>query len=525
MSADPTKQARPRTPRRRRSSLFWRLFFGIGAMISIAVVLVALLTMLSARRWDPEWVEATAASIREIVLDDASDESSADGADERPRRRLPRPDSPDLQRMETALRELGEALDADLRVVRLGALRRGGAITGNALDGELDPQKLRRLARGETVVLPRGRWNPPRLLVPSAFTDDLPRLVVVVDPHPRFMWRRVLVAVASVVLALGAWILARGMTGRIAALEAHADALSRGELDHPIPLAARGPGDELDALAEAFAEMSERIRELLSGQRRLLTNVSHELRTPLARMKVQLELLADELGESPEEHTPSRGDLPPPSPALRHVQALRREVDETAVLVDDLLASGRLELGGAATLRRDVVDLAALARDRASLYAARVVVDHVASPDPHDPTSADATTRDTSRAPQAIAPVVSGDRALLARVVDNLLANARRASGAGDVVIAVDRDAAGLRLSVTDDGPGVPPASRDAIFQPFVRLDDARSRDGGGAGLGLFLARQIAEAHGGSLHVCERPDGLQGARFELRLPLPPPPSA
>jgi signal transduction histidine kinase len=113
---------------------------------------------------------------------------------------------------------------------------------------------------------------------------------------------------------------------------------------------------------------------------------------------------------------------------------------------------------------------------------------------------------------------------LLTRVLDNLLANARRASGDGEVLVALEPDGAGLLLSVSDDGPGVPPQSREAIFNAFVRLDDARTRDAGGAGLGLYLARQIAEAHGGALRVTDRRDGLAGARFELRLPVTPAPS-
>ncbi len=110
---------------------------------------------------------------------------------------------------------------------------------------------------------------------------------------------------------------------------------------------------------------------------------------------------------------------------------------------------------------------------------------------------------------------VGGSRGQLARVIGNLLDNAQR-HAAGSVVVTVAADRRDVRVEVADDGAGVPEGERERIFERFVRLDDARSRDDGGAGLGLALARDIAVRHGGTLTVGTSRPG--GAAFTLRLP-------
>ncbi len=113
---------------------------------------------------------------------------------------------------------------------------------------------------------------------------------------------------------------------------------------------------------------------------------------------------------------------------------------------------------------------------------------------------------------------VTGSRGQLGRVLANLLDNAGR-HARERVVVTVRREGAWAVLGVDDDGEGVAEADRERIFERFVRLDAARSRDDGGAGLGLAIARDVAVRHGGTLTAGEAPTG--GARFELRLPLAP----
>jgi signal transduction histidine kinase len=110
---------------------------------------------------------------------------------------------------------------------------------------------------------------------------------------------------------------------------------------------------------------------------------------------------------------------------------------------------------------------------------------------------------------------VAGSRGQLARVLGNLLDNAQR-HAAAEVQVTLRAEGGWAVLEVADDGAGVPEAERERIFERFVRLDDARSRDDGGAGLGLAIARDVAERHGGTLTVGESP--AEGALFTLRLP-------
>ncbi|MGV4925563.1 hypothetical protein K2224_19675 [Streptomyces sp. BHT-5-2] len=121
----------------------------------------------------------------------------------------------------------------------------------------------------------------------------------------------------------------------------------------------------------------------------------------------------------------------------------------------------------------------------------------------------------TAAPPDGPCPV-SASRTQLARVLGNLVDNAQRHAGSA-VRVAVRQEAAGtVALDVTDDGPGVPPADRERVFTRFIRLDDARSRDEGGAGLGLGIVRDVVHRHGGRIEVGEADGG--GARFTVTLP-------
>ncbi|MFB9908731.1 HAMP domain-containing sensor histidine kinase [Allokutzneria oryzae] len=242
----------------------------------------------------------------------------------------------------------------------------------------------------------------------------------------------------------------------------------------------------LDALegAEAHARASEQ------QTRRFVADAAHELRTPLAGVQAAAETLV-RLGPGADQDDVER----------MHVMMVR-EARRATRLVEDLLSLAQIDAG--LELRFEAVNLRALAEaevERLRLLAPAVGV-HV----------------------EGDAPVLAGDPLRLGQVVGNLLDNARRhASAEGTVRVRIARVGSRVELLVLDDGPGVPPAERERIFNRLVRLDNARTTGKAGAGLGLAIARGIARAHGGDLACVEPPPGQQGAAFRLVLPATPPP--
>lgn len=228
--------------------------------------------------------------------------------------------------------------------------------------------------------------------------------------------------------------------------------------------------------AEATARASE------ARTRRFVADAAHELRTPLAGVQAVAEAAAAP-GLDPEERD-------------RLHLLLLRETHRAGRLVDDLLAMARIDAG--LDLRREPVELRALAEAEAERVRLR---------------APDRTVEVTGHA-----VTVTGDAERLGRALANLLDNARRHAGPGGMVrVQVLADGTQATVRVTDTGPGVPADQRTRIFDRLVRLDDARSADAGGAGLGLAIARGIARAHGGDLR-CVDPPGGTGAAFLLTLP-------
>ncbi|MEW1721920.1 HAMP domain-containing sensor histidine kinase [Streptomyces sp. NPDC093109] len=232
--------------------------------------------------------------------------------------------------------------------------------------------------------------------------------------------------------------------------------------------------DEVARLARTTNETLAALETSVERQRRFVADASHELRSPIASLRTQLEV-----GEA--------------HPALLDVPGAVADTVRLQRLAADLLLLARLDAGERPS-RAARFDLGALAHEEVS-------------------------QRTGDRFPVVLdvrpGAEVAGSRGQLARVLGNLLDNAQR-HAAGSVTASVRRSGSAVVLVVADDGPGVPDAERERIFERFVRLDDARSRDEGGAGLGLAIARDVAERHGGTLTVGRAECG--GALFELRLP-------
>ncbi|WP_306334666.1 HAMP domain-containing sensor histidine kinase [Streptomyces sp. KL118A] len=269
------------------------------------------------------------------------------------------------------------------------------------------------------------------------------------------------------------WLVTRRALRPVAAITAEMSAITASE-----DLARRVPEpdthDEIARLARTTNETLTALQTSVERQRRFVADASHELRSPIASLRTQLEVGAAH-------------------PELLDVDGAVEDTVRLQELAADLLLLARLDAGEKPGEGR--VDLAAFAREELSQRTR----DHV---DVHtDLKSVE----------------VAGSRSQLARVLGNLLNNAQR-HARSRVTVSTRSDGPWAVLEVADDGSGVPEGERERIFERFVRLDDARTRDEGGAGLGLAIARDVAVRHGGTLVVRAAPSG--GALFELRLPSP-----
>ncbi len=286
--------------------------------------------------------------------------------------------------------------------------------------------------------------------------------------------------VGGVALALalgGAYLIAARTASPLRRMAARAAEVSAGDLSPRLREEA-GAAPEVRGLVAGFNQMLERLELAFSRQRRFVSDASHELRTPLTAIRGQIEVLAR--------------DPDPDAAEVRRVEAtVTAQLARIERLVEELLALARLDEG--AEPRREEIDLAALLRELGRSGPGAVELGELAP------------------------GRVRADPDLLARVVGNLLANARRHAGErGQVLLSAGASGGRVTVAVDDDGPGVPAAERERVFERFHRVDSARDRNSGGSGLGLAIARAAVEAHGGRIWVEDSP--LGGARVAFELP-------
>ncbi|MFI6927015.1 ATP-binding protein [Nonomuraea spiralis] len=282
------------------------------------------------------------------------------------------------------------------------------------------------------------------------------------------------VLLLSALTAFVAWLAVRKALAPVSAIKDELAEITATDLKRRVPRGAHR--DELDDLARTVNETLDRLEHAVEQQRRFASDASHDLRSPVAAMRTQVEeaMLA-----------PKETDW------LGTGERLLGSLDHLQSIVADLLTLARLEAGVPA--RREPVDLSGLVTDelRRRREGKRV------------------------EARLRLGVVVEGDAMRLSRLLANLLDNAERHADTMITVTVGEQDGQAV-LEVLDDGAGIVPDQREAVFRRFTRLAASRRRDAGGTGLGLSIAREIAEAHKGTLTI---EPSEHGARFVLQIPL------
>ena len=326
----------------------------------------------------------------------------------------------------------------------------------------------------------------PAQSVPSTVIDGQPSLIAPAAPAiqqaQRIFHTQSLLATAAI-LAIGLlliYLLVGHALAPLKDLNTQIQRRTAKDLNQPLSIPDRG--DEVTQLAQSFQELSQRLSRAFVMQRSFSQNAAHEFRTPLAVLKTQIGLFR------------KKQDFAPQTTGA-FLDILEGEVDRLSGMVDSLLKLTNLEQ----VPRTDQVKLQEL-------------LDQVA-----ENMSPLASIKGSVLLVDSAPGTITGNRELLRRALFNLVENAvKYGPEGGQVRICAELDGTDMVISVADQGPCIPPELRERIFEPFFRVDTARSRELGGTGLGLALVRAIAEVHGGSVWVEEHQAG--GNRFVLRLP-------
>ncbi len=374
----------------------------------------------------------------------------------------------------------GVRLAADVEIAKVPALRTGIGrydVATSPLDSagiELAAFGVRHPADGRTYVLVAGAGRSG------------------VEAALGAMRRPALTLVPLLLLLAmtGGWLLARSALSPVAAMAEQARQMRADRRDNRLVVA--NPDDELGALAKTFNELLDRLQSAFDRTTQFMADASHEVRTPIGVIRSGAAVA-----------------LTPPVSLDECVETLEIVADQTARmsrLVDDMFFLARADAGARDVDVRGSVDLndliAGCLRTAAPLAAERGVdLGCLESP--------------------AIEATCVGDRTRLDQMLMNLIVNGIYHVRQGDTVRVgvrrgTDSKAGLLSIEVRDNGPGIPAEQREAVFERFQRLDPSRSRDTGGSGLGLPIARWIAEAHGGSLVLTEASGG--GCVFTVTLP-------
>lgn len=290
--------------------------------------------------------------------------------------------------------------------------------------------------------------------------------------------------IGVLIAVVGGFVLVRRALKPVDAIAHKAEEISQLKLSERLPVL--HTGDELERLSISLNHMISRLEDAVQSSKRFVADASHELRTPLTVLRGELESLAQD------------GSLS--APTRESVGSLLEEVDRLAEIVESLLALSKLDAGdvSAERVRFDLGELVTNTAGQMSLLAEdkQICVSCETAP----------------------GVFIEGDRSRMKQVVVNLLDNAiKYTPNGGRVVLKTSRDADHAILEVTDNGVGIPTEALPHMFKRFFRVDDSRSRDQGGAGLGLSIVKSICAAHGAEVTVSEVPGG--GSCFRVRHPM------
>jgi heavy metal sensor kinase len=397
--------------------------------------------------------------------------------------------------------KLGELKDLGLAATEMAAVVRPRDDVVQVLDGSgspihpaAQPMPLPPEVRSPgftraTRTLSGADGRPWRVTVRSETAEGHRYLVAVGAPLDEAIeqWQTLLKAcLIGIPLALlfavggGLWLGRHGLRP-LTSMAAEAQAITAKTLDRRLTVPPAT--EELEQLAASFNRVLDRLGSALSTQRRFMADASHELRTPVSIMRTAADVTLSQPVRDEGEYREA-------------LSAVSQQSSRLTRLVDDMLVLARADGGGYPMVVASV-DMAALVHECVRELGARAEDKGI-------------TVR-TSLEPVTL----KGDGALLRRMLSNLLGNALTYTprgGSVDVSLAKAED--GVVLRVADTGPGIPPEDRERVFERFVRLDPARGA--GGAGLGLAIARWVAEAHGGGVRIVS--SGSDGSIFAANLP-------
>jgi heavy metal sensor kinase len=289
--------------------------------------------------------------------------------------------------------------------------------------------------------------------------------------------------VVAIVALGGGYVLVRRSLAAVDEISASAQRISSHNLSERLPVP--NTGDELERLSRALNHMIERLEAAFQHSRRFIADASHELRTPLTVLRGEIEDCVQD-------------PALPEETRVRLGSALE-EVERLALIVEGLFAISRLDTGEAQAkwARFDFADLVAATSDQMSLLAEDKEI--------------------KVEGQYAAGLIVEGDKSRMKQVVVNLLDNAiKYTPRGGSVKLTVGRKASHAVLEVEDSGIGIPQNALPRVFDRFFRVDDARSRELGGAGLGLSIVKSICSAHNGRVDVTST-EG-KGSCFRVELP-------